>query len=128
MKRSNLEKFMNPNASPEHRSAVEALCVDLDPNSDLYKCLLQTTNTQEIDECFQQYANKTGNPVITSSIEQEEDNNNNSSNNKCPSTNIWMSIYNIFISIMFHFCRWTFIITIITIITIIVIIILFLLY
>ena len=89
MKRSNLEKFMNPNASPEHRSAVEALCVDLDPNSDLYKCLLQTTNTQEIDECFQQYANKTGNPVITSSIEQEEDNNNNNSNNsnnKCPPT------------------------------------------
>lgn len=86
MKRSYLERFMNPNASPEHRSAVEALCVDLDPNSDLYKCLLQTTNTQEIDKCFQQYSNKTGNAIITSSMNQEEENNGINGNSKCPPT------------------------------------------
>ena len=92
MKNSKFEKFVNPSASPEHISAVEALCVDLDPNSDLYKCLLQTANTSEIDKCFQQYSNKTGNPVIRTAVKQEENafdaikNGNISGNEVCPPT------------------------------------------
>jgi hypothetical protein len=68
--KSNIEKFFNPKASEEHRSTVKAICTDLDPDSDLYKCLLNTTNTKEIDECFQQYSNKTGNSIITSSVQE----------------------------------------------------------
>jgi len=40
----------------EHKATVKAICSQIDKDSDLYKCLLNTKNTDEIEECFNKYS------------------------------------------------------------------------
>ena len=55
----------------EHKATLQAICNELDKDSDLYKCLIKTKNTKEIEQCFEKYSIARNATVIGISPQEE---------------------------------------------------------
>ena len=55
----------------EHKATLQAICNELDKDSDLYKCLIKTKNTREIEQCFEKYSLANNATVIGISPQEE---------------------------------------------------------
>ena len=66
---------INPNnpidMAKEHKATLQAICNELDKDSDLYKCLIKTKNTKEIEQCFEKYSIARNATVIGISPQEE---------------------------------------------------------
>ena len=85
--------------SREHKATLKAICNELDKNSPLYKCLIRTRNTQEIEKCFEKFSSvrpiripqnqeESNNEICEErNVIMRDSNNNRSGNNRSGNNN-----------------------------------------